>query len=902
MSFYSVPREAPALLALVVLGLPIPRVQAQFGQQGPKLVGTGAVGTADQGGSVAVSGDGNTAIEGGGGDNNGTGAVWVFARSDGVWTQQGPKLLGTGAVGIADQGASVAVSGDGNTAISGGYQDNAFRGAVWVFTRSGGVWTQQGPKLVGSGAVGSAGQGGSVSVSEDGNTAIVGGAFDNNFIGAAWVFTRSGGVWTQQGPKLVGTGVAGIAPQQGISVSVSGDGNTAIVGAAGDNMNTGAAWAFTRSGGVWTQQGPKLVGTGAVGQTNQGQSVSVSGDGTTAIVGGPVDNKSTGAIWVFARSGGVWTQQGPKLVGTGAVGSAGQGFSAAVSGNGNTAIVGGQLDNNFTGAAWVFTRSGGVWTQQGTKLVGTGAVGKAGQGVSVSVSADSSTAIVGGPGDNSFKGAAWVFQSPWKRLTNMYPGSGAGPCLVLTNGDVACNNSQSNSDLLYRLTPDHTGSYVNGTWSPMPNMPHINNMPYQPVFYASAVLPNGQLIIQGGEYLNGSQMPVWTNEGAVFDPAANGGVGAWTPVTCTVIPPGSLGDSQSVIFPDGTFMIANIDNAKVATVAPGTDLTKCGNNCYTLLSPMGKDVHDNNDEEGWTLLPNGDILTVDAIASPNTQTYNKKANAWTAAGTTGNPACNLYDPTNQELGPQVLRPDGTVVAFGAGIAAGHEGACTAVYSGAQTWMLGPDFPKGLDVSDGPASLLLDGNVLVMAGPGFKNKGSRFFEWDGTNLTEVPGPPNAPGDPSFVGHMVILPTGEVLFTDFSNDVEVYTAGGKYLPAWAPTIKPGSYPNPIIAGSKNNPIAGTQFNGLSQGAAYGDDNQSATNYPLVRFTQLLSSSSSPVNVRYGTTHNHSTMAVATGATPVSTQFDVPADLTAPAIYCLQVVANGIPSACAYVAVLP
>jgi hypothetical protein len=151
------------------------------------------------------------------------------------------------------------------------------------------------------------------------------------------------------------------------------------------------------------------VGTGAVGAA--GYSVALSADGITAIVGGPFDNGGAGAAWVFTRSGG--GQQGSKLVGTGAVGGAEQGSSVALSGDGNTAIVGGPADNpdsiNDTGAVWVYTRSGGVWSQQGNKLVGTGAVGQAQQGSSVALSADGNTAIVGGPADNSDAGAAWVF-------------------------------------------------------------------------------------------------------------------------------------------------------------------------------------------------------------------------------------------------------------------------------------------------------------------------------------------------------------------------------------------------------------------------------------------------------------------------------------------------------------
>jgi hypothetical protein len=385
---------------------------AQFMQQGPKLVGTGGVGSSYQGQSVAISSDGNTAIIGGPFDNSGTGAGWVLTRSGGVWTQQGPKLVGTGSVGIANRGWSVAISSDGNTAIIGGPGDNSLTGAVWVFTQSGGVWTQQGPKLVGTGAIGSSLQGQSVAISSDGNTVIEGGYKDNGSLGAVWIFTRSGGVWTQQGTKLVGTGAAGIA-WQGWSVGISSDGNTAILGGPVDNSNAGAVWIFTRSGVVWTQQGPKLIGTGAVGSPQNGVSVGISSDGNTAIEGGNLDNNHAGAVWIFTRSGGVWTQQGPKLVGTGTVGNPiEQGWSAAISSDGNTAIVGGPLDNNQSGAIWVFNRSGGVWTQQGTKLIGTGATGADRQGYSVAISSNGGTVIEGGLDDNSNIGAVWVFVNP----------------------------------------------------------------------------------------------------------------------------------------------------------------------------------------------------------------------------------------------------------------------------------------------------------------------------------------------------------------------------------------------------------------------------------------------------------------------------------------------------------
>jgi hypothetical protein len=396
-----------------------------FTQQGPKLVGTGSVGTAQQGRSVSVSSDGNTAVVGGSNDNGQAGAAWVWTRNGGVWTPQ-TKLVGSGAVGNAQQGFSVALSADGNTSIVGGPYDNSDVGAAWVWTRNGGVWTPQ-TELVGTGVVGNSRQGWSVSLSADGNTALVGGYLDNSGVGAAWVWTRSGGAWTQQGPKLVAPDTMGNA-LQGWSVSLSGDGNTAIVGGPYDNRDgsgygPGAAWIWTRSGGAWTKQ-TKLFGSGAVGYAQQGYSVSISADGDTAIVGGFMDNNFVGAAWVWTRSGSTWTQQAKVVVGT-----ANQGSSVSLSADGNTAIIGAQGDNSGAGAAWVWTRSGGVWAPQ-DKLLGSGAVGNAYQGSSVSISGDGNTALVGGENDNSGAGAAWVFAAcvplnP-ETLTVSKPGTGTG--------------------------------------------------------------------------------------------------------------------------------------------------------------------------------------------------------------------------------------------------------------------------------------------------------------------------------------------------------------------------------------------------------------------------------------------------------------------------------------------
>jgi len=218
-----------------------------------------------------------------------------------------------------------------------------------VFTRSGDAWSQQ-AKLVGTGVLNpqfGAAQGFSVSLSADGNTALVGGFNDNFGVGAAWVFTRSGEAWSEQ-QKLVGTGV--MIYHQGYSVSLSGDGRTAIVGAyhTSNGLPPSAAWIFTRLGNVWSQQA-ELVGTDFTNSV----SVSLSGDGNTAIVGG----FGAEAAWVFTRSGDAWSQQ-QKLVGTGVLSpppGAGQGSSVALSAFGGREY---RLSRRARGQQWYRSRVG----------------------------------------------------------------------------------------------------------------------------------------------------------------------------------------------------------------------------------------------------------------------------------------------------------------------------------------------------------------------------------------------------------------------------------------------------------------------------------------------------------------------------------------------------------------
>jgi N-acetylglucosamine kinase-like BadF-type ATPase len=263
----------------------------------------------------------------------------------------------------------------------------------------------------------------SVSISLDGNTAIVGanGADPGGIVsaGAAYVFVRSGTTWSEQ-QKLIASDKAE-NDQVGWPVAISSDGNTAIVGARnadpGGLSNAGAAYVFVRSGTTWSEQ-QKLIASDNGG--NFGSSVAFSSDGNTAIVGAYSHNPGgvayAGAVYVFVRSGTTWSEQ-QKLTASDKAANESFGYSVAFSSDGNTAIVGaayadpGGLSN--AGAVYVFVRSGTTWSEQ-QKLTASDKAANDYFGEAVAISSDGNTAIVGAPGAApgalSDAGAVYVFQ------------------------------------------------------------------------------------------------------------------------------------------------------------------------------------------------------------------------------------------------------------------------------------------------------------------------------------------------------------------------------------------------------------------------------------------------------------------------------------------------------------
>ena len=501
-------------------------------------------------------------------------------------------------------------------------------------------------------------------------------------------------------------------------------------------------------------------------------------------------------------------------------------------------------------------------------------------------------------------GCAGVSQAQWTGMTNPFPSGFAQHCLLLTDGTVMCHEAGTNR--WHRLKPDINGSYRNGSWDvpgfTVANMPNGTDTTtpgggcapcvYAPLFFASAVLPDGRVVVIGGEYNTNGQ--TWTNIGFLYDPVTNTWSSQLTvPATFTgTNGAGSegIGDAQSVILPNGTMLLATTSGTDIASFNPAT-LT------FTALAPTGKD--DSNDEENWTILPNGRVLTVDSRIRQRSEVYNPATNAWEAAVDTG---VNLADTgagtaNSVEVGPGVLRPDGTIIYF-----SGTNSGLNSVYdTNTGTWTAtaaSGNFPVSgaghFAVADGPATLLPNGNVLVMASPVFStgvfNTPSHFYEFDGTNLTQVADSPNAASFISYQGRFLLLPTGEVLLIAYDQnstaDLQLYSNGGSPQNAWRPVIT--SAPANVNGGNSYS-ISGKLFNGFSEGASYGDDAQMSTNYPLVRITNHATG-----HVFYARTHDHSRMGVEpVGSNEiVTTQFDAPAGMESGASD-LVVVANGIAS---------
>jgi len=396
----------------------------------------------NQGASVAISADGKTAIIGSPSDGVlGSASIYILTTSG--WARQGPKLVGSGALvdtgpnneNIVSQGYAVAISADGNTAAVGGPFDG-YGGAVWIFKRSNGVWSQFGGKISFQALQGGY-FGSQLAISADGNTIIGGGRYDSvSGGGVGYIYSYINGIWTPQFTMF--TDSPGLT-NPASAVAISADGNTAVVGSGDAYSGLGAAFIFIRNGNSWVQQGNPLSGAEAY-YSLQGTSVSLSADGNTLVMGAASAQLSgQGATWVFTRTGGIWAEQAYLVAST--VNPSGQGNWVSVSADGNVALVSGSGQN----AAWLFTKTDSTWTK-GVQLNGTNTVGS-GFGSSIALSATGNAAIVGSPDDNGGTGAVWFFNSAPTAVT--MPASNITKTGAILNGIVNDNQNLSTVTIQY---------------------------------------------------------------------------------------------------------------------------------------------------------------------------------------------------------------------------------------------------------------------------------------------------------------------------------------------------------------------------------------------------------------------------------------------------------------------
>ena len=378
------------------------------------LIGTGHIHLAQQGSDVAISADGTVAVVGAQGDSLAKGAAWVYTRNGNQWTQMGKKLLPNDAIYVANVGvyfgSAVAISADGNTIAIGGKGDNRDKGATWIFVRNGSRWVQQGTKLFGTQGTNVSSQGNSLALSADGNTLLVGGREDNGARGAVWYFQRNGTTWSQQGSKITVTPNNGWA--FGESVSLSADGNTALIGAPNEGTpgnNQGYGYFYKRTGNTWNLI-QKVTDLSLI-NTKFGEGVTLSGNGKVAVLGCPMANNQTGLLWVYKYNQATqqWNQE-QMISPSGGIGGPRIGTRLSLSKGGDTLAAMGYFDNGLKGAVWTFTNINGTWSQLGTKITSPVTGGTDPWfGLSVNLNANGKILIIGQPRGGSPSGYAFIF-------------------------------------------------------------------------------------------------------------------------------------------------------------------------------------------------------------------------------------------------------------------------------------------------------------------------------------------------------------------------------------------------------------------------------------------------------------------------------------------------------------
>lgn len=461
-----------------------------------------------------------------------------------------------------------------------------------------------------------------------------------------------------------------------------------------------------------------------------------------------------------------------------------------------------------------------------------------------------------------------VAQGTWTPLLNSPTNISGGYMVLLTDGTVLAKSSDGGGDgignIWSKLTPNSTGSYINGTWSTITPMNNTR------LYFSTQILRDGRVYVVGGEYGTGG------SAGEIYDPVAN----TWTATPFPALTAGNaVLDANSKLLPDGR-VLQSVVQVGGGIYSDSMVIYDPALNTYT----TGPTSLNSFDESSWTLLPDSSILFVD-FSAQTSERYIPSMNQWIADA---NLPVAIYDSFDGEMGCGVLLPNGKVIFFGS---SGH----TAIYTPSGnmmpgTYIAGPDIPNGNGTTDAPAAMMVNGKILMAASPAPASSSSypsptQFYEYDyvanAFTLVSAPGGGSSLPTPVYTTNFLNLPDGNIIFTEQgTTQYYVYTPSGSPIAAGIPTASSVLYEACNTFG-----VTGMLFNGISEGSAYGDDFQEASNYPLVRL-------SNSTHVYYGRTFKWNRIAVMTGTAADTVQFSVPAGFLA-GTYSLQIVANGFAS---------
>ncbi len=472
-------------------------------------------------------------------------------------------------------------------------------------------------------------------------------------------------------------------------------------------------------------------------------------------------------------------------------------------------------------------------------------------------------------------------QGTWTKMQDASIDSSAGVMLLLTDGTVIVKTGVGSSDNYgsgwNKITPDIHGSYINGIWS------RIQPMNDSRLYFSSQVLKDGRVYVAGGEYGTGR------NRGEIYDPIAD----QWNPAGPLTDLNDTISDGNSEILDDGRVLQSVVLSGH--TVSHKTYLFDPVANTYSPGSPtLGID-----NESAWLKLPDNSLLYVD-IYSNNSERFIPDSNKWVRDSTV---PVALYDPYGYETGPAFLLPNGKAFFLGASGNTAYYTPSGNTHPG--VWTTGPKIPDTLGAPDAAGAMMVNGKILCALSPIPKagnvfQKPMYFYEFDyRTNLfTKIlaPGDKDSIGRAAFFSNMLCLPDGNILFGCQGNgQYYIYSPDGTPLATGKPIVD-----NIIKINCDTFIATGRLFNGITEGACYGDDWQMSTNFPIVRISRNDT-------VYYAKTYGWNTYGVMRGAKLDTTSFSLPDGLPL-GTYSLQVVANGNASApvsfevCSYLGTAP